>query len=78
MIKTIICCDACGKELPILKKEVCGIEVEYVEVGVPKELSTSRSNCHLCRACASKIDYELLKFKTELIVNNTSIHKKGE
>ena len=70
-------CDECGIEIPIIKKEILGREIEMFDCGQLKceqiNLSTVmlNPNYHLCKTCAQKlsaqIDYELLKYKMEIL-----------
>lgn len=70
-------CNECGVEIPIVKKEIFGQEVEILDCGQLecKEIIIDNTflekNIHLCKPCAkslsAQIDYELLKFKTEIL-----------
>ena len=70
-------CDECGKEIPLVKREIFGKEIEVFDCGQLKceqiNLSTVmlNPNYHLCKTCAEKIsaqlDYELLKYKMEIL-----------
>lgn len=71
-------CDICGCEIPIVKKQFFGIEKEVLDRGKIEceQLSWSVMpflNLDICKRCASelsaKIDYELLKLKTECLGN---------
>ena len=71
-------CDECGAEIPIIKKVIFGTEVEVLDCGRIKseQLPTENhlplmADVHFCKPCAkaisAQIDYELLKFKTEIL-----------
>lgn len=71
-------CDECGMEIPIIKKRIFGQEVEVLDCGKIKceQLPTENhlplmADVHLCKSCANaisaRIDYELLKLKTEIL-----------
>ena len=71
-------CDECGAEIPIIKKIIFGTEVEVLDCGRIKceQLPTKTNlflndNVHLCKSCAkaisARIDYNLLKLKTEIL-----------
>ncbi len=70
-------CNECGMEIPIIKKEICGREIEILDCGHLKCEQVNINNrllntdVHLCKTCAkalsAKIDYELLKAKMEIL-----------
>lgn len=70
-------CNECGIEIPIIKKIIFGQEVEILDYGQLKceQLTINRNylntNVHLCKTCvkalSARIDYELLKFKMEVL-----------
>ena len=65
-------CDNCGRDIPIVIKRFCGMEVKVFDTGKInlKEWNVRNLflNYDLCRQCAhemsAKLDYELLKVKT--------------
>jgi hypothetical protein len=71
-------CDNCGCDIPIVtKKDIFGIERKYFDTGniQLKELKFEHrhmfDDIDLCKYCATEIsltmDYELLKFKSEVL-----------
>lgn len=68
-------CDHCGKEIPIVTKKLFGIEYKVFDTGcvISKEWNIRElfRDSELCKSCADKIslayDYELLKFKSEVL-----------
>lgn len=69
-------CDKCGKDIPVVTKEILGRRIEMYDLG---KISLNEwnvdlnklLNCDLCVSCANEIsavlDYELLKIKAEVL-----------
>ena len=70
-------CDNCGNEVPIIKKQLFGSEIEVLGRGnldckeIDLHTVNQYSNTILCKSCATaisnQIDYELLKFKIAVL-----------
>lgn len=71
-------CDCCGLEIPLIKrKNIFGIEREVLDRGILKckeydfKFVNNSLDSLMCKSCAEKyssqLDYEILKFKTEIM-----------
>ena len=70
-------CDNCGKEIPVIKrKDMFGIEREYLQSGELKSIHLLHNNLSLfgvdfCKDCAHKIDMEIMQWKMDLLSKNS-------
>lgn len=73
-------CDCCENEIPMIKKkDMFGIEREFVQTGEIKSLKTNMSQfgIDLCKECAHKIDVDILEFKSHVLNQLGYLDKKG-
>ena len=76
MLKTAICCDVCGKELPCKTLNTPYGTVEVVKTAKTEVWNTSRVLPHLCKECALKIDNALLSAKIQIMLEiETAVQK---
>ena len=64
MIKTVVYCDFCDKPMP-------EDELSNVQLHRAKEFDTRGYFPHMCKTCAEKIDYILMRYKED------AAHKAG-
>lgn len=71
--REIYVCNCCGKEIPVIKKkDVFGIEREYLQSGNLKSIGSPGERLHmlgidLCKNCAHKIDMEIMEWKMKVL-----------
>lgn len=68
--RVIYVCECCGKEIPVVKKkDILGIEREYLQSGHLKALHSNLSvvGVDLCKDCAHKIDIEIMEWKMKVL-----------
>ena len=68
MIRTTICCDVCGMELPKKVVNTPYGKVEFVKTSKAEVWNVSTVFPHLCKGCALTIDNALLKTKMDLLL----------
>lgn len=75
MRKTVITCNVCKDEIPIVKKkDIFGIEREFyrfgqLELGDSFNIDTTRLGIDLCEKCAGKISLEMQEAKFKILLN---------
>lgn len=68
-----VICDSCGKEIPVIKKkDIFGIEREYIQSGKLESLNFTDNNpskfgVDFCKDCAHAIDMKVMKWKLEIL-----------
>ena len=65
MVKTTICCDICGEELPTKEIETPFVVMKNTRTFKCKEWDVSNVMPDLCELCALKIDLAVTKLRAE-------------
>lgn len=68
-------CDKCKHIIPLVEKNVYGINIKCYKKGKILYFENVFNNLDLCEKCADEINLELLKSKTEFLYN---LSNKGE
>lgn len=72
MLKVTVCCDICGKALPVKKARAPFGSFEIIESAKTEVWNTQTALPHLCKECALQIDNSLLSLKLEMLKNCTT------
>lgn len=75
-------CDCCGREIPVVKKkDILGIEREYVQSGRLESLHSIGVNLSMfgmdfCKDCAHRVDMEIMQWKMNVLLRGVANESK--